>query len=126
MQRLFEHFRTNPHESLAFPPPGDYNAARSYAAAINRVSIYLGGTFGVDPGAHMQLAILMASWMRGRPLSLLIAERAQFNSSRRSKRQSLAAVIRNTMTDVEQYARFEAPKYLGCYRRSQIPSRSKL
>ena len=62
----------------------------------------------------MQLAILLINWMRGQPLAKIIASRVTYNNQR-SQPESLSSVIRATMADVEQIARFEAPKFLGCY-----------
>jgi hypothetical protein len=115
MQRLLEYFRQHPkQESLSLTAPEDKHASRQYVRAIARVSRTLGGDFGVVSGRHMQLAILLVSWMRGHPLSRLIKERVEFNA-RRPKPDKLPAVIRSTMADVESIARFQAPKYLGCY-----------
>jgi hypothetical protein len=52
--------------------------------------------------------------MRGYPLARLIAERIAFYT-KRGDDVKVAATIRSTMDDVEQIARFEAPKYLACY-----------
>ncbi|HXV05727.1 MAG TPA: hypothetical protein VFP23_07505 [Solirubrobacterales bacterium] len=52
--------------------------------------------------------------MRGYPLARLIAERISFYENRGDK-INVASLIRSTMDDVEQIARFEAPKYLACY-----------
>jgi hypothetical protein len=60
----------------------------------------------------------MRDWMRGRPLPVLIKARIKYERSKKSASSDetvVAAAIRNTMRDVEQFARFEAPKYLTCY-----------
>lgn len=115
MQRLLEYFRNREAgDALSLPQPEDPDAAQAYDRAISGISSLLGGSFGNNSGRQMQLAILLVNWMRGQPLARLIAERVQYNT-RRANPQNLSAVIRDTMTDVEKYARFEAPKYLGCY-----------
>jgi hypothetical protein len=56
--------------------------------------------------------------MKGKALPVLISERIKFERERnpaKNKDTLVAAAIRETMRDVEQFARFEAPKYLGCY-----------
>lgn len=60
------------------------------------------------------LGILTANWMLGYPIKRLIAERIAWNR-RKGKSQTVAAAIRKTLEDVEQIARFQAPRYLACY-----------
>ncbi len=57
------------------------------------------------------LALLVTKWMRGFPLSRLIVDRLTHSKEDRST----ASIIRAVMEDVEQIARFEAPKGLNCY-----------
>ncbi|WP_145926815.1 DEAD/DEAH box helicase [Amycolatopsis orientalis] len=114
MQRLLDYFREHDApERLPLTAPEDDDAASVYVQAISRVARFLGGNFGPQ-GRRMQLAILLINWMRGRPLAQIIASRVAYNI-KRPKPESLSAVIRSTMSDVEQIARFEAPKFLGCY-----------
>jgi hypothetical protein len=119
MQTLFEYFEQHPEpERLPLSPPENTNAADSYVAALSRVSKFLGAPFGVHSGYQFALAILMRDWMRGRPLAVLIKSRIEYERKRNPKGSQdtlVAAAIRNTMRDVEQFARFEAPKYLSCY-----------
>jgi hypothetical protein len=113
MQRLLEYFRNKKkQEELLLAPPESQDAAQTYVRALGRTTKYLGAGFG-PPGRHFVLAILIADWMRGRPLALLIARRIKYYAERGDDK--IASHIRSTMVDVEQVARFEAPKYLGCY-----------
>jgi hypothetical protein len=119
MQGLLEYFvaHQEPHR-LPLAPPENTNAAENYAEALARVTNHLGAPFGDHGGYRFALAILMRDWMRGRPLPVLIRARIKYERSKKSARSEdtvIAAAIRNTMRDVEQFARFEAPKYLSCY-----------
>jgi hypothetical protein len=119
MQALLEYFRGHPEpQRLPLAPPENRKAADNYVQALSRVARYLGAPFGSHPGYRYALAILMRDWMRGRPLPVLIKGRIKYERSAnpgRSEDTLVAAAIRNTMRDVEQFARFEAPKYLSCY-----------
>jgi len=57
-----------------------------------------------------QLALLIVDWMRGYPLARIISSRERYYGS-----DDVAGLIRNTMKDVEEIERFQAPKYLTCY-----------
>jgi hypothetical protein len=113
MQRLLEYFRAKKkQEELLLAPPESDDAAETYVRALGRVTQHLGAPFGPS-GRDWVLAILIADWMRGRPLALLISRRNAYWASKGDDK--IATHIRSTMMDVEQVARFEAPKYLGCY-----------
>lgn len=113
MQRLLDSFRQYPDPAdLVLPPPESTDAAQSYVRAIAKVNRELGGDWGPE-GRQFQLAILITQWMRGMPLSRLIGDRLAY--ARRVQNENIPAVIRGVMSDVEQVARFQAPKYLACY-----------
>jgi hypothetical protein len=114
MQRLLDHFRQSDDSGrFLVSPPESQDAAQTYASALSRIDTFLGGSFG-PPGRQFQLAILIVAWMRGRPLATLISERIRYNQ-RSGRAAAVPPLIRQVMTDVEQYARFQAPKYLACY-----------
>ena len=114
MQRLLDFFRAaSDKESLTLAPPEDPNAATSYAYALGLLNDLVGGDFGRDR-RQLQLAILITEWMLGRPLAYLIETRFRYTRAYEAP-PPLARVIRETMADVEQIARFEAPRYLACY-----------
>jgi hypothetical protein len=115
MQRLLDYFRSyEEQDNLVLAPPESNDATESYVRGLARCARLIGGDFGVSPGRHWVLAMLIVNWMRGHPLARIIANRLQYLESA-ERAYSLAAVIRDTMNDVEQIARFEAPKYLSCY-----------
>ena len=61
-----------------------------------------------------QCALLTVNWMRGYPLSRMITSWIGY-LERNSREYQVATEIRKTMEDVEQVARYLAPKYLSCY-----------
>lgn len=113
MQRLLAYFREKEDPvSLLLAMPESDDAVESYVAAIGRSSRYLGGEFGVG-GRQWILAMLVANWMRGHSLARLISARISYYQKKGPV--NVATMIRAVMDDVEQIARFEAPKYLACY-----------
>jgi hypothetical protein len=114
MQRLLEHFRTkNDPVDLLLAPPESGDALESYIKGLARCDKHLASNFGV-PGRHFQLALLIVHWMRGHPLARLINDRIKSTVKKHGK-SNVAADIRATMQDVEEVARFSAPKYLASY-----------
>jgi len=93
--------------------PEDPEASKVYARIFEMMSYHMTTAFG--SGARcVSLGILTTNWMLGYPIKRLIADRIK-NLRKRDKLDSLAKIIRNTLEDVEQIARFQAPRYLACY-----------
>jgi hypothetical protein len=116
MQRLLAHFRSKgDHTDLLLPQPESAEATSLYWKALTRTGRQLGANVFRNDRRNWMLAMLITNWMRGHSLSRLIAERVSYLRRKRGRTEGLAATIRNTMDDVEQIARFEAPKYLSCY-----------
>jgi len=114
MQVLLDYFRGHKDpQKLPLYPPESKESRLSYAKALSRSRDYLGANFGSDPRCAM-LAILIRDWMRGYSLRRLIEERIDYLRGG-DKIVNTAKVIRETMDDVEEVARFSAPKYLACY-----------
>jgi hypothetical protein len=114
MQRLLEYFREKGDDAkLILATPESDDAADSYVSALGRSNKLLGAKFG-NEGRLWAVSMLVTNWMRGYPLARLIAERIDFYEGRDGQ-VNVASLIRSTMDDVEQIARFEAPKYLACY-----------
>jgi hypothetical protein len=114
MQRLLTHFRAEADPTrLLVPTPESSDAVESYVGALARSKDFLGAKFGSSKRQWM-LAFLIRDWMRGYPLARLIAGRLSREDGRPTPTR-LAAIIRETMSDVEQFARFEAPKFMSCY-----------
>lgn len=114
MMRLLVYFRGVANwRTLLLPTAGAMESAGEYATALGVCHDALGTDFGNDK-RQFQLGLLITEWMRGRPLSVIIESRLGW--MRRNNRSfTLATEIRNVMRDVETVARFQAPKYLGCY-----------
>jgi hypothetical protein len=89
--------------------PEDQAAGARYVKVVGRISKFLSGDRAQLNWPH---AILVVSWMRGHPLSRIIAEAAAYWIP---KGKTLASVIRDTMRNVEEYARFRFAKYSSCY-----------
>ncbi len=117
MQVLLNYFRGHPDPGrLPLKLPETPGSARSYSQALSRCRDYLGTKEFGNKGRCEMLGILLRAWMEGQPLARLIEERLKYQrSTAREKEVDTPKVIRSTMDDVEQVARFGAPKYLACY-----------
>jgi len=114
MTRLLDHFRATPNwRGLLLPTAGAMESAGEYATALGVCHEVLGTDFGGDK-RRFQLALMITEWMRGRPLAVIIESRLRW-LRRNNRPHTLATEIRNVMRDLESVARFQAPKYLGCY-----------
>jgi hypothetical protein len=117
MQVLLDYFRAHPDpQTLPLELPTSENARLSYTKALSRCRDYLGtNRFGSDLRCAM-LGILVRDWMRGYPLARIIEARIRFlRDERKDPSYDRDTTIRSAMDDVEQIARFAAPKYLACY-----------
>ncbi len=111
-QNLLKHFQTcaEPPESLIPFPPESPDAVRdSYVKIIGVISEHLSG----DPQQlNWPRAILVVNWMRGTALSRIITDNWSYWSTHG---KTLPVVIRESMQDIEQFARFKFVKYASCY-----------
>jgi hypothetical protein len=121
MDELLEYFeeRTNKRgeaiEELIPMPPESEEAVDEYAKILHRINSHLSNyAFGMGNSRVRQLALLITNWMRGFPLARLISNRESFYRER-GDAIVLPTLIRSTMDDVEEMARFKAPKFLSCY-----------
>ncbi len=106
--------KKNPIEGFIPVAPESDNAAEEYTKILNRINEYLSNSAFGKGGRVFHLALLITNWMRGFPLARLISSQEKFYTERGDK-IVLPALIRNTMADVEEIARFKAPKFLSCY-----------
>ncbi len=114
MQRLLDRFRSYPAPGdLVLALPESTDATETYVRALGLCNQELGSDFGTPP-RQFALALLITNWMRGYPLARLIASRLAW-LQRNNRPHKLPVEIRDVMRDVEQVARFQAPKYLACY-----------
>lgn len=116
IDELLKVFRTREGkvEELLPTDPSDWNAAKALAAVFGRLSRRACPKLGPEGPRTFGLALLVTQWMRGYPLSRLIDERIQY-LAKKTKDVDVAAAIRSVMNEVEQIARFEAPRALSCY-----------
>lgn len=96
-------------QDLVPVPPESNDAVSVYASILGRINEHLASEFG--RGRRIgQLALLAVNWMNGQPLARLIS-----NREKRYGSENLPDLIRQTMKDVEEFARFKIPRYLSCY-----------
>lgn len=115
MQKLLKYFqqRTKPIEELLPVLPESDDAVQVFNNIFGRINAHLAPVFSPPQRAY-SLAILVVNWMRGFPLNRLISSLISWNEQKK-REYELAKVIRDVMQDVEQVARFLAPRYLSCY-----------
>lgn len=120
MNKLYEYFETRtlidqrPVEELLPAKPESEDAYKQYIKILNRINRHLAkGIFGYG-GRVNYLALLIINWMSGYSLARIIAERENYEKGK-NLNYNLHTLIRETMQDVEEVARFQAPKYLSCY-----------
>lgn len=115
MDSLLAYFRQRhgPLEDLLPPAPSDTDAAQRMLRIFGRIRGHLNERLGPQAILYAR-AILVTNWMRGQPLGVLISQREEYER-RRQRGMQLPAIIRAVMEDVEQIARFEAPRSVACY-----------
>jgi len=113
-QNLLNYFRgqQNSPESLIPELPESLDAVNSsYRGIVEKINTFLSG----DPVALAYYqAILVVNWMRGYPLSKLIDSSFKYWQGTATPRK-IDKVIRDTMKDIEEFARFKFAKYSSCY-----------
>lgn len=114
MQRLLDDLRTKDPESLPLLSPHDEGAFERLVRVLARCERNMRAGFGVSAN-QARLSVLLLNWMQGRPIPWLISERIDFEKKRNPEKFNTANCIRSVLEDVEQVARFRAPKYLACY-----------
>ena len=117
MDLLLNEFRARSGsiEELIPANPGSNDAVESYVSIFGRCARTIAPSIGPIPTRQFSLALLVTHWMRGYQLSRLIIGRLEA-IRKKDPQVGVAKVIRSVMEDVEQIARFEAPRILACYR----------
>lgn len=115
LQSLLEYFRSRrkPVEDLLPSPPESEESWSQLIAIFRRINSNLVQAFYPD-GAVPVFALVTNEWMRGFSLGYIIRRRIKYYQDH-NRTYKTATVIRNTMRDVEEVARFRAPKYLAAY-----------
>ncbi|MBI3179499.1 MAG: DEAD/DEAH box helicase [Deltaproteobacteria bacterium] len=116
LDELLKYFREREGavEELVPSDPASNDAVRAYAAIFSRLCKRASPHLGPAGGRAFMLALLVTRWMRGLPLARLIQDRID-HVTKKGKPADVALEIRTVMNDVEQIARFEAPRGLNCY-----------
>ncbi|MHB1684964.1 MAG: DEAD/DEAH box helicase [Bacilli bacterium] len=113
-QELLNYFREYEGQSEDLLPiaPESEDAYDGYVQLVGVINRYLSGD---HPSLTVPHAILIYNWLRGKSLAEII--RQNWYSRQRNPRntKTLPAVIRETMKDIEDYARFRFAKYASCY-----------
>lgn len=91
--------------------PESEDAVNIYTRILQRINSHLAPVFGQQA---FRYAILVVNWMRGHSLARLIRSSIQYHEQRQ-RAFKLPSLIRQTMGDIEEVARFLAPKYTSCY-----------
>lgn len=117
MDAVLRYFRDRqgPVEELLPVDPADDGAIHAYTRIFVRLAGRMTPRLGPTPGRSAMLALMVVQWMRGFPLARLITDRISY-CERKNRPYKTAEVIRSVMEEVEQIARFEAPKALAVYR----------
>lgn len=117
MESLFQRFAKpsdKPVERLLLSDPGSEDALKSYTEAFSRISSHLSDRLGFSYQQNYVRALLVVRWVSGYSLSRLITDRIRYVKEKGAI-VSDASVIREVMKDVEEIARYQAPKLLSCY-----------
>lgn len=112
-QRLFEYFKSSQKtpDELIPPYPEAEDAQDKYMHIIGRISSHINNDSYLQNMSH---AILVTQWMRGYGLARIIASNIKWYKDK-GKDKNLQAIIRDTMRDIEEFARFKFLKYSNCY-----------
>jgi hypothetical protein len=109
-QRLLEYFRSRNDIDSAVPAdPADSDAVDNYVRVVGLISQYLSGDAQL---LNFPRAILVVNWMRGYSIARLVESSWSYWRTRGKK---LAFVIRQTLAEIDEFARFRFAKYSSCY-----------
>lgn len=113
LQSLLNEFRTykGPAENLLPADPASSDAYDQFTAIFDRINRALFPAFTGPIPLH---ALVTVEWMRGFPLGQIIKNRISY-AKKHGRTDKLPKIIRDTMKEVEEYARFKVPKYLAAY-----------
>ncbi len=118
MQELFDYFSSKDEsyfKELIPPNPASDKAVEELLKVLSRINKYVSPqAFGFNSGATFVLSLLIVKWMSGYSLARLISDRESY-LKRKGKDEKISTTIRTVLDDIENIARFRAPKYLSCY-----------
>lgn len=105
-------------ENLIPKTPESDDAYTNMENLLRRIHLKLYPAFGFGQ-QYKHYAVLILNWMQGYTLKRLIENAIKHESATATKKskdpKSDATIIRDTMREVEEIARFKAPKYISCY-----------
>ncbi|WP_112321928.1 DEAD/DEAH box helicase [Oceanibium sediminis] len=115
LQRLLDDFRNYERdlENLLLAPSESVDAYDRYVTVMRRINENIFPVFLPD-GLIPLHALVVVEWMKGLSLSAIIRKRIEYHQ-RHDKPYQLPKLIRDTMSLVEETARFKAPKYISAY-----------
>ena len=117
LMRAFESY-DGEIETLLPAPPESSDAVDQLTRLFLFINKHLYPAFEPDK-AILPFAFITVDWMRGKPLGKMISERLNRERSKSEYQTDgelpYAKIIRETMEDVEQIARFRSPKFLSAY-----------
>lgn len=120
LQRLLNYFREyqgDPKTLLPIPPE-DEDSVNRFVVIFDIINLTLAPVFAPEVRV-LPCALTTWDWMRGKTLGQMIAGRLKRERDKTDylsdEELPYARFIRDTMADVENIARFLAPKYLGAY-----------
>lgn len=102
-------------ESIIPPHPSSEGAVIDLVKVLSRINKYLSpSAFGYNSAATFVLSLLITKWMNGYTVARLISDREKYLKKKKGT-INISSVIRSVLDDIENIARFRAPKYLSCY-----------
>ncbi|HAE41371.1 MAG TPA: DEAD/DEAH box helicase [Clostridiales bacterium] len=115
LQGMLTYFRNRnkPVEELLPSTPDSDDAHSNLIAIFYRINKSCYSAF-YPQGSVPVFALITLEWMRGYSLRSIIQNRIKYLKDK-NKQYQLPKLIRDTMREVEEIARFRAPKYLSAY-----------
>ncbi|USK32545.1 DEAD/DEAH box helicase [Bacillus sp. F19] len=113
-QQLLDFFKEAYHSIELYTPvhPNNKAALDRYIKIVEKIQEILSGE---HPGKNFPYSLLIIEWMRGYSLSRIIARNIKY-WQKRDRSKNKQSIIRETMKDIEEFARFKFVKYFACYR----------
>ena len=112
-QKLLEYFNSFERDvtELIPPFPEEDDAQEKYLHIIGRISSHLTGE---NSKLNAYRSVLITNWLRGYGLARIISDNIRWHQNKKTEK-SVPSIIRDTMRDIEEYARFRFLKYTTCY-----------
>ncbi len=105
-------------EQLILAEPSSEDALKSYASVFTRISSKLSTKLGHSSSQAYVRSLLVVRWVRGFQLARLISDRIKHDRRKNSLKGTginEPSIIRDVMRDVEEIARYQAPRLISCY-----------